>query len=260
MTTEPQAQTDAAPQTQPQKSNGFMRFAPLGALALAAGAAFYFFGDALSFDTLRDNREQLLAWRDANVVLVAGVFVAIYAAVVALSIPGAIWMTLLGGFLFGTWLGAPLIVLAATLGATAVFLIARTSLGAALREKAGPWLKKLEAGFQENAWSYMLILRLVPAFPFFVVNLAPALLGARLWTFVWTTALGIVPGTVVFTSVGAGLGEVIDQGGEPNLGVIFEPHVLGPLLGLAALSALPVLVKALRRRSGAAPLDATPAE
>ena len=238
-------------QPESRKPGALRRFAPLLLLVAAGVAAFFLVGDKLSFDTLRDNREALVAWRDANIVFAALAFTALYAAVVALSIPGALWMTLLGGFLFGTALGAPLIVLAATTGATAVFLIARSSLGAALKEKAGPWLSKLEAGFRENAASYLLILRLVPAAPFFVVNLAPAFLGVPLRTFMWTTALGIVPGTVVFTSVGAGLGEVIDRGEEPDLGLIYEPHVLLPLLGLALLSALPIAIKALRGKPAA---------
>lgn len=250
--TETAYQSDAASPDPAKKSNFFLRFLPLFALVAAGVAGFIFFGDALNFESLRDNREALIAWRDQNVALAALAFLGVYTLVVALSIPGALWMTLLGGFLFGVTLGAPLIVIAATIGATIVFLVARTSLGEALRAKAGPWLKKLEAGFQENAWSYLLILRLVPAAPFFVVNVAPAFLGARLGTFIWTTAVGIIPGTVVFTSVGAGLGEVIARGEQPNIGIIFEPHVLGPLLGLAALSALPVVVKALRGKRDAA--------
>ncbi|MEM9724655.1 MAG: TVP38/TMEM64 family protein [Pseudomonadota bacterium] len=232
-----------------EKSGGsrLKRFLPLIGLGGLAATGIYYFGDALSFEALRDNREALIAWRDANIVVAALTFTALYAAVTALSIPGALWMTLLGGFLFGAVVATPLIVVGATVGATIIFIVARTSLGETLRATAGPWLKKLEAGFQENAWSYMLILRLVPAAPFFIVNIAPALLGARLGTFVWTTALGIIPGVAVFASVGAGLGEVIARGEQPDLGLIFEPHVLGPLLGLAALSALPVILKAFRK-------------
>lgn len=246
MTKDAPAAETSAPARGARAAGGWRRLLPFVALIAAGAAAFLLIGDLLSFEALRDNRDALIAWRDANIWLAALTFFAVYTIVVALSIPGAIWLTLLGGFLFGALIGAPLIVLAATLGATMVFLIARSSLGAALKTRAGPWLSRLEAGFRENAASYLLILRLVPAAPFFVVNLAPAFLGVRLWTFVWTTALGIVPGTVVFTSVGAGLGEVIDRGDHPDLGLIFEPHVLGPLLGLAVLSALPILVKALR--------------
>ena len=228
----------------------WLRYAPIALIAIGAAAAFMAFGDYLSFDTLRDNREALLAWRDGNYVLAAGAFVLAYTLVVALSIPGALWMTLGGGFLFGVVGGSLLTVVAATIGATAIFLAARTSLGEALRAKAGPWLQKLEGGVRENEVSYMLLLRLVPAVPFFIANLAPAFLGVRLTTYVWTTFLGILPATAVYSWVGAGLGDVLDKGGEPNLGLLFEPHIIGPLLGIAALAALPILIKAFRGRSG----------
>ena len=114
------------------------------------------------------------------------------------------------------------------------------------------WIARMEKGFQEGEVSYLLIMRLVPAMPFFIANLAPAFLGARTWTFVWTTFVGIIPGTVVYISVGAGLGEQLARGEAPDLGVIFQPHVLGPLLGLAVLAALPVALKKfgiLKRRT-----------
>lgn len=233
-----------APET--PRQSAARRWAPIAALALASAVAIGLFGDLLSFETLKDNREALLAWRAEHGALAALAFFIAYALAVALSIPGALWMTLLGGFLFGTVLAAPLAAGAATLGATTVFLVARSSLGGGLRGAAGPWLRRLEAGFQEDAWSYLLILRLIPAAPFFVVNLAAACLGARLWTFLWTTALGVIPGALVFASVGAGLGAVIDRGGEPDLGLLMEPRVLGPLAGLALLAAAPVVVKKLR--------------
>lgn len=245
-----QPRIDAAKPPQGPARSRARRWAPLLALVAVSAAAIYFFGGFLSFEALKENREALLAWRAAHGALAALIFFLGYALVVALSIPGALWMTLLGGFLFGVELGAPLIVAAATLGATGVFLIARSSLGAGLRGVAGPWLARLEAGFRADAWSYLLILRLIPVAPFCVVNLASAFLGARLWSFVWTTAVGVAPATVVYASVGAGLGEVIDEGGEPNLGMLLEPQVLGPLVGLALLAALPVLVKRLRAARG----------
>ena len=222
---------------------GWLRYAPILVIALGAVIGFFTLKDYLSFDTLRDNRDALLAWRDANLVLASGVYALAYALVVAFSIPGALWMTLAGGFLFGVVGGSILTVAAATAGATAIFLAARTSLGQALRAKAGPWLAKLEGGVRENEVSWMLLLRLVPAVPFFIANLAPAFLGVRFNTYVWTTFFGIMPATVVYSWVGAGLGDVIDQGGSPNLGLLFEPHIIGPLLGLAALAALPMLLK-----------------
>lgn len=238
--TEPNSQSRARP--------AWMRYAPLLLIGLGAVVAFVTLRDYLSLETLRDNREALLAWRDANYAIAAASFLLAYAAVVAFSIPGALWMTLGGGFLFGVIGGASLTVIAATLGVSAIFLAARTSLGETLRAKAGPWLAKLEGGVRENEISYMLILRLVPAVPFFIANLAPAFLGVRFATYFWTTLVGIMPATVVYSWVGAGLGDVLDQGGEPNLGLIFEPHIIGPLLGLAALATLPVIVKAIRAK------------
>lgn len=224
------------------------RAVPLALIALGAVAGIVLLGDRISFEALERNREALLAWRDANYALAALGFVAAYAVAVAFSIPGAIWFTLAGGFLFGALAGAALVVVAATLGATAIFMAAKTGLGDALRARAGGWLKRVEDGFQENEVSFMLVMRLAPVVPFFVANLAPAFLGVRPFTFVWTTFVGIIPGTAVYASVGAGLGAVFAQGGRPDLGIIFEWPVLGPLLGLAALALLPVALKAVRNR------------
>ncbi|MCI4661214.1 MAG: VTT domain-containing protein [Neomegalonema sp.] len=224
-----------------------------GALLLLFASAFYFLGDVLSFATLQANHERLTEWRDANFALALAVFALAYAVIVALSIPGAVWMTIGSGFLFGTFLGTSISVLAATIGASLIFLAARTALGNALKEQAGPWLARIEAGVRENEASYLLLLRLVPAVPFFIANLAPAFVGVSFRTYLWTTFLGIIPATAVFASVGAGLGEVLERGEQPDLGILFEPHVIGPILGLAALSALPILIKALRGKKTSAP-------
>ena len=157
-------------------------------------------------------------------------------------------MTIAGGFLFGTLFGTLLVVLSATAGAVAIFLVAKTSLGEVLRAKAGPWLQQFEAGFRKNAFSYLLVLRLVPLFPFFVVNLVPAFLGVNLRTFAITTLIGIVPGTFVFTSVGAGLGSVFDMGEEFSAAGILTPEVIIALVGLALLSLLPLVYKAISTR------------
>lgn len=229
------------------------RWALLGGFAALAGLAIYQYGHFLSFETLSDNRAALLAWRDQNYGVAAASFMAAYFAVVAFSIPGALWMTLAGGFLFGLWPGAPMIILAATAGAVVIFLIARSSVGAALRERAGPWMRRIEDGFHKDAASYLLIMRLTPVVPFFVANIAPALFGVRASTFLWTTGLGIAPATVVYTWVGSGLGAALEAGDQAAVGdlgsVILQPSVLGPLLGLAALSALPIFLK--RRRAAA---------
>ncbi|HUF57413.1 MAG TPA: VTT domain-containing protein, partial [Thermohalobaculum sp.] len=199
---------------------------------------------------LAENRDALIEWREENVLRAALVYVVGYAVVVAFSIPGAVWMTIAGGFVFGLVPATLLTTVAATLGAAAVFLAARTSLRDTLRARAGGWLKRLDREFQEGEISFLLVMRLVPIVPFFVANLAPAFLNVRMTSFVWTTFVGIIPGTAVFSSIGAGLGGVIDRGERPDPGVIFEPYVLGPLLGLAALAALPVVVRKWRRWRG----------
>jgi uncharacterized membrane protein YdjX (TVP38/TMEM64 family) len=147
-------------------------------------------------------------------------------------------------------MGGSLAVIGATIGATLLFLAARTALGDFLRAKAGPSLAAFEAGFRENALSYLLVLRLVPAFPFFLVNLAPAFLGVPLGTYVVGTLLGILPATFVFASIGAGLGAVFDRGEQPDLALVASPAVMLPMLGLAALALIPVAVRQWRKRSG----------
>ncbi|MEQ9519384.1 MAG: TVP38/TMEM64 family protein [Parvibaculum sp.] len=215
-------------------------------VVLAAGfAAFFAFGlnEYVSLEQLRANRETLQQLVVENLALMALVYIGIYALMVAFSVPGALVATLTGGFLFGTLLGGFFTVFAATIGATIVFIAAKTALGDMLRAKAGPSLQKMEEGFRENAFSYLLVLRLVPLFPFFLVNLAPAFLGVQLRTYVAATFVGIIPGTFVFSSVGNGLGAIFDRGDEPDLGIIFQPEVLIPILGLAVLSLVPVIYR-----------------
>jgi len=157
-------------------------------------------------------------------------------------------MTISGGFLFGTVVGGSLVVAGATVGSTAVFLIAKTALGDPLRARAGPSLKKMEAGFQENALSYMLFLRLIPAFPFFIVNLVPAFLGEGFGPYVVGTFIGIIPGSLVYASLGDGFSAIVEKGGDINLGIIFEPRFLLPIFGLAVLALIPIVYKKLKNR------------
>jgi uncharacterized membrane protein YdjX (TVP38/TMEM64 family) len=203
--------------------------------------------DQLSFAGLAHHRQALAAWVEALGHAAPFVFVLLYAICTALSLPTGLLLSTLGGFLFGTVLGGALNVLGATLGATAVFLAARTVLGDALRERAGPSLRKLEAGFREDAFSYLLVLRLVPLFPFWLVNLAPAFLGVRLGVFIAATAIGIVPGALVFSSVGTGLDAILDAGGTPDASTLLQGRVLLPIAGLALLALVPVAYKRLRR-------------
>lgn len=228
------------------------RWALLAVLLAGAAVAFWLAGDRLNYRELHENYRALEGWRDRNLALAVAAFAGVYIAAVTFSVPGAVWLTLVGGFLFGIPGGAALVVVSATLGATLLFLAARTVLAAPLRALAGGWVGRLERGFRRGEVSFLLVMRLVPAVPFFVANLAPAFLGARPWTFAWTTFVGIIPGTLVYISIGAGLGEQLERGERPDLGVIFQPYVLGPLLGLAALAALPLVLRwtGLTRPSG----------
>ncbi|MDP3416077.1 TVP38/TMEM64 family protein [Falsiroseomonas sp.] len=198
----------------------------------------------LSLETLARHRVTLAALV-ADHVLVAGlVFVAAYAAAVALSVPGAVFLTLAGGFLFGAVLGTALTVVGATIGATLVFLLARRIFGPDALDRLGATAQKLAEGIRRNAASYLLVLRLVPLFPFFLVNLVPAFAGVRLPTYVLTTFFGILPATAVFSLAGAGLGEVLEAGGNFEVSSVLTPQILGALIGLAALSLAAIPLKA----------------
>lgn len=230
------------------------RYVPLAIVAVGL-AVFVMTGayEYLSFDALVRHRTDLLGFAQNHGVVSVLAFIGVYIAITALSVPGGVWLTLAGGFVFGGWLTGLYVVVGATLGATLIFLAARYAFADLFRARADSSLAKMEDGFRKNAFSYLLVLRLVPLFPFWLVNLVPALLDVKLRTYVIATFLGIIPGTFVYAYVGAGLGVVFEQGGEPNLGIIFQPQVLLPLLGLALLSLVPVVherVKAKRASHG----------
>ncbi len=230
-------------------NRGLTRHIPLIVIAAVAVIGSVTLGDYLTFETLRANREALLAFRDDNLIGLAAGFVAAYVTIVAFSLPGAAVASVTGGFLFGLAAGTALNVTSATIGACAIFLAARWGLGATLSarlEASEGTVKRLKEGLRENEISVLFLLRLVPAVPFFVANLLPALVGVKFRNFLLTTALGIIPGAIVFTSIGVGLGEVFDRGETPDLSLLWEPHILGPILGLCALAALPILIKAVR--------------
>ena len=229
---------------------GIKRWLPLMVLVAACIAAWLSGAHRyVSFHALEAHREWLLTQVAALGVWAPVAFILLYACVAALSIPGATIMTLTGGFLFGTVLGTLYNVLGATIGATLVFLVARSAFGEMLQQRAGPFLKKVEEGFRQDAVSYLLVLRLVPLFPFWLVNLVPALFGMSLGTYVACTFVGILPGAVVYTSVGGGLGEFLDRGEKPNLHLVFQPHILLPLIGLGLLALVPVAYKHWKKKS-----------
>lgn len=204
-------------------------------------------GDSLSFTALRAHRRELVAFVAEDGLLAGLLYLALYILTVAFSLPGAVVLTVAAGFLFGVPVATLIAVLGATTGAVIVFLATRSALAGLLRRRAGPWLSRLEAGFRRDAFRYLLTLRLIPLVPFWLVNLIPGLLGMRVGAFVVATALGILPGTVVFAGIGAGLGESLDKG-EPDLGHLVTPALLLPLLGLALIVVAPVLYRLVRSR------------
>ena len=246
MMTEPNSDT-------PKKApNAILRRLPLIAIVTVAVVSAFTLGDYLSFETLAQNREALLAFRDANYLMTVLAFIAAYVVIVGFSLPGATIATLTGGFLFSTFPGVLFNVTGATIGATLIFLAARWGLGerlAAKMEGSEGAVKTIKDGIDENQWSVLFLIRLVPAVPFFVANLIPAMVGVPLHRFVISTFLGIIPGGLVYTSVGAGLGEVFARGETPDLGIIFEPQILLPMLGLAALAALPMVLKFFKKEA-----------
>lgn len=229
----------------------WLRLWPLALILLVLALA-YALGlqRTLSFEALAAHRAALSAFVADRPVAAVLLYVLVYVAVVAFSLPGATVMTLAGGFLFGTWPGAAAAVVGATLGASALFLAARHALAETLARRAGPFLARVRDGLARDGFWYLLSLRLLPVLPFWLVNLAPALAGMRLPPFAAATFLGIIPATVVFAGIGAGLGGVLEAGGRPDLAVIFSPGILLPMLGLAALSLLGVWWR--RRRAPAA--------
>ena len=240
------------PVEQPPEKSSFSvgRLAPI--VILVAGLIAFFAFDLDKYVTLaalKENRQALADWVQGAGVLAFLVYMLVYAVVTAFSIPGGAIMTIAGGFLFGPWLGGALTVIGATIGATILFLAARYALADLLRQRAGNAIKKMEDGFRENALSYMLFLRLIPAFPFFLVNLVPAFLGVRVGTYVVGTLIGIIPGSLVYASLGDGFSAVVEQGGDINLGIIFEPRFLLPIVGLGILALLPIVYKKLKNRS-----------
>ena len=218
-------------------------------LVLVGGLLIYVSFDGskyLSLENLRLYRADLEIYVTNYTTISLIIFAIAYVVVVVFSLPGASVMTVTAGFLFGVLIGTGLAVVSATVGATGIFLIAKTTLGDPLRAHAGLSLKKMELEFKENALSYLLILRLVPLFPFFIVNVVPAFLGVKLRIYVSATAIGIIPGTFVYAQVGAGLDSILVGDEKLTISTVFSGDVLAALIGLAILSASPIFYKFLR--------------
>lgn len=231
-------------------SGGALRFLPI--VFIAAGAAAFFLTGAhryLSLDALRENYSTLSAYVASDFWQALFIYAVVYFALTALSLPGAGIMSLVGGLLFGTLAGTGAVVVAATLGALTIFLAARTAFGDFFRKRAAGFVAKMEEGFSKNAFSYMLLLRLIPAFPFFIVNIAPAFTRIKTRDYALATLIGIIPGVFAYVSAGNGLGTVIEQGGDVKLsGLLTKPEILTPIIALSALALLPVVYRAVSRR------------
>ena len=219
----------------------------LAVLFVGVVVAFFALGgqEYLSLDAIKANRDRLLAFAESNYVAALAIAFAVYVAATAFSLPGGLILSLTMGFVFGRWVGTVLVVIAATIGATIVFLAARYVFADAARRKLGAVGEKINAGFARNAFSYLLFLRLVPAFPFFLVNLAPAFTSIPLSTYVAATFLGIIPGTFVFVNLGQTLGRIDSLDGLVSL------ETLGAFALLGVFALVPVAIRSWRERKGA---------
>ena len=221
---------------------------------LLAGGLLVFFATgahtAISWQSIAQNYAAITGFADANLVIAALGFAVLYLLAVAFSLPVALFLTLTGGAVFG-WLSVPLILIGATLGAGIVFIAARTIFADLARARAGPFIARLEAGFSADAFSYLLVLRMIPVAPFWVMNIVPAFSRMSLGSFLAATFIGISPATTVFVSVGRGLDHVLAVGRTPDLQVLASPAILGPLAALGLLALIPVLWRRLLRSSAA---------
>jgi uncharacterized membrane protein YdjX (TVP38/TMEM64 family) len=215
-------------------------------VVILCGIGLFFYldlGRYLSLEALKDNRDQLLAFTEANYTAAVFIFIVTYVVVTGLSLPGAVILTLAGGFVFGSVPATFYVNAGATGGATLAFLAARYVLRDWVEHKFGRWLEPLQQGFARNAFSYLMTLRLIPLFPFFVINLVSGLTRVSVGTYVAATALGIIPGSFVYAYAGRQLGTI------NSIREIASPHVLGAFLLLGALALAPVLYKRLSATS-----------
>jgi len=244
------------------------RFAPVVLVILAAGAVFAMGWDRyLTLETLVRHRAALAELIDAHYPLAIASYIAIYIAVAGLSIPAGALLTMMGGILFGWRVGGCATVVGATVGATIIFLVARTACGEFLARRAGSFVAKIADGFRADAFSYLLFLRLVPGFPFVVVNIVPGLVGVPLRTFVSATALGIIPGTFAYALAGAGLASALmaQEGpykaclaaGRPDcrldftLSAAFTPELIAAIVALIVVALIPLVLRRWRPRGAA---------
>jgi uncharacterized membrane protein YdjX (TVP38/TMEM64 family) len=225
------------------------RFGPAALIAAAVIAAFASgLTRHLSLHELAHRRETLEIAVRAHPWLSLAIYIAAYTAIIALSLPAALVMTLTGGLLFGPWIGGMAATISCTVGATVIFLICRTAAGDFIRVRAGPTAARIEQGLRRNAFSYIVFLRLLPVAPFWLINLALGLIDIPLVTFITASFLGILPVSLIFASLGSGLNDVFKKGGRVDPHIILEPRFILPLAALAILSLGPILYRRFRPR------------
>jgi uncharacterized membrane protein YdjX (TVP38/TMEM64 family) len=229
----------------------YRRFVPVAflvcillALYLAGGQHY------VSLSYLAERHAAMQDFVAAHPVSAPAAFALFYALAVAVSLPCASILTIFAGFLFGWLIGGTLVVFAATVGATALFLAARSALGGFLRGRIGARAARLADGFEKDAFSYLLVLRLAPIFPFFIVNVAPAFFRVPLRTYVAATFIGILPGTFAYAYLGTGLDSALDAaaaaGREVELADIVTPELTFAFLLLALVAAIPLAIRKWR--------------
>ncbi|NGX55179.1 MAG: Mercuric reductase [Chlamydiae bacterium] len=197
----------------------------------------------ISFETLQKQHRAMQSFVEVHPVATPVIYIAIYAFTAALCLPIGIILSLLGGFLFPIPWSTLYVVTGATIGSSIIFLAARSAIGDFLEKRAGPFLKKMEKGFKKNAWSYLLFLRFIPVFPFWLVNIAPAFFGVSFLTYLWTTFVGIIPGAYVFTQTGAGLGAIFASDQKFSINSILNIQLKIALVVLGIFALFPIVVK-----------------
>ena len=241
------AQPDASGNQDGRSGWSLRRLWPLLPIVLAVALFFAF--DLQRYASLDGFRQHHAAWRafvQDHYALALLAYLGIYTAIVLCAIPVGLWLTLIGGFLFGAEVAFPVAILSTTSAATVMFLVTRHALSSLMAARAGSWLARLEAGFRREQWSTMFFLRIVPVFPFFIVTIVPALIGVDLLCFVVATFFGLMPITLIFALTGASLGQVLDSGAL-SLGSVLSPKLLAALVGLGAVAILPAVLRRLRR-------------
>lgn len=242
---------DSQPKLPNSKFGTLKRFAPLAVIigGLAIGYA-NGLQDYFSLNFLAESRESLTGFVAANYLLSAAGFIALYVIAVAFSFPAASILTIFGGFLFGWWAGGLMVAVGATIGATTIFLAARSAFGDFLKQRMPARVKNMADGFEKDAFSYLLILRLAPVLPFFITNIAPALFNVKIRDYVVATFFGILPGTFAYAWLGQGVDSVLVSaaaaGTEPSIGDLVTPEITAAFVALAVVAAIPIIIRKFR--------------